>query len=772
MRLRKSILALATALALVAGPVLFLTTGTEATISTTTTAVRYNGDGSTASFAIPFEFPTNASIVVTLRSTTNVETTWTLDTEYSLSGAGDDAGGTLTVSTSPTDYTPASGTVLVIERIVPETQAKAFPSGGIIRSTEIESGLDLGVMGTQQGSREASRSMLVPTTDSQIGNLALPIDTARANKYLGFDGNGAPTVLDGTSGAPIDVSGNSVTITGGTSSATLATRFGRTISVVDDFGAACDGSTDDTDEIQAAIDALSSSGGRIYIPTGVCITSAALVLDGTVPLEFFGDCTGCTIIRSNAAAGHVIDITATPASVYLHDFTIDRTGAVTKAAATAGIHIDEGGGAGSVNQKTVERIRILNMYHGIWVEDATNLVLSGNVVLSFLNTGIFLDNEDAADHGWGRGLVQGNFIWDIAGTTGCTAGLRWSGGSGMRLHANRVLGACDYGLYILLDKTVTNHGALIVTDNLFERQELYGIYASRSAAAATAGTTISHIVISGNHFQALDSGYQNIISIVGSSPGSWVRALQIVGNVLQNSLSNLASDAVILITDGDDILVADNQIDHIGSGDGGIRSGGFATAPQFLDNVFDGGTEALRYPGSQVANTVIQAPQTHIPGARVFNIPMDGTALASVGTDAAMTAGTIYVAEVFLPAFKRATGLGCLNGTTVGTDSLIYAIYPSAGGAALATTALAGTTGAGADSFQEIAFTAIEPLPPGRYWVAVQANGTTHQTQRIASGTLRSLINTKSTAGSFGTISSLTIPTTFTADVGPICYIY
>jgi hypothetical protein len=64
---------------------------------------------------------------------------------------------------------------------------------------------------------------------------------------------------------PADLSGVTTKATGGTTQQTLATRFAERVSVRD-FGAACDGTTDDSGHLAAAADALANSGRAIYIP--------------------------------------------------------------------------------------------------------------------------------------------------------------------------------------------------------------------------------------------------------------------------------------------------------------------------------------------------------------------------------------------------------------------------------------------------------------------------------------------------------------------------
>lgn len=177
--------------------------------------------------------------------------------------------------------------------------------------------------------------------------------------------------------------------------------------------------------------------------------------------------------------------------------------------------------------------------------------------------------------------------------------------------------------------------------------------------------------------------------------------------------------------------------------------------------------------GSTLAVTGAITPTGGVVGttmARVANIPLGPVALASIGTDAVGVAGTLYYSEIWLPCNKTCTGAGILNGTSVGTDSVIYALA-NAAGTVVATTALAGTLGAGADTYQQIAFTTpYAAVGPAKYWLIYQVNGTAHATQRIAASTYRNL--TGSAAGVFGTLASITPPTSTTADVGPIGYVY
>lgn len=168
-------------------------------------------------------------------------------------------------------------------------------------------------------------------------------------------------------------------------------------------------------------------------------------------------------------------------------------------------------------------------------------------------------------------------------------------------------------------------------------------------------------------------------------------------------------------------------------------------------------------------NQLVGYDNTVMPVLKQTNIPIGGVALGSLGTDTTPTAGTIYLAQFDLPGMT-VTNIACLNGSVGATDKLIYGLWNSSG-TLVANTALAGTLAATANVFQSIALTTTYAAAAGQYFVGVQANGNTTRLRTIA--TLTYLQNaTTSQAGTFGTLPAITtVPTTVTADVGPICWI-
>lgn len=156
---------------------------------------------------------------------------------------------------------------------------------------------------------------------------------------------------------------------------------------------------------------------------------------------------------------------------------------------------------------------------------------------------------------------------------------------------------------------------------------------------------------------------------------------------------------------------------------------------------------------------------------RHLTVPVGGAAYGATGTNTVLVAGTIYYADVYLPHSRTLTGIGILNGATVGTDNGAVGLYNSAG-VLVANSALAGALSAGADAFQERAFTApFAAIGPGRYWIAYQQNGATAKIRTVAASTFADVM-AGSQVGVFGTLAAIAPAGNFTADKGPIGYVY
>lgn len=186
-------------------------------LSSTTVKVSYAGDDSTVSFPVTFVFWDDTDIKAILRAADGTETVWVLGTQYTLTG-GSGATGTLTVDTSPTDYTPLTGQTLVIKSARANTQPTAFPLGGAFPSTSAERALDQLTRLIQQRGEEVDRSVKV-SESSPSSSITVP--EPDAGKFLAW--NTAETNLENKSVADFSAVALPLSVAnGGTDAATAA----------------------------------------------------------------------------------------------------------------------------------------------------------------------------------------------------------------------------------------------------------------------------------------------------------------------------------------------------------------------------------------------------------------------------------------------------------------------------------------------------------------------------------------------------------------------
>lgn len=151
----------------------------------------YVGNSVATVFAFSFKVFAAADLLVVKRDTaTNIETTLTLTTDYTVSlnaNQNTSPGGTITlVSALPTGYT------MIISSQVEYLQETDLTNQGGFYPEVVTNSLDRLTILTQQLAETSSRQLAFPITDpvGTIGNL--PPASDRANQYLAFDAAGNP----------------------------------------------------------------------------------------------------------------------------------------------------------------------------------------------------------------------------------------------------------------------------------------------------------------------------------------------------------------------------------------------------------------------------------------------------------------------------------------------------------------------------------------------------------------------------------------------------
>lgn len=157
------------------------------TVPSSTSQVSYSGNGSTLDFAVSYYFLENSHLKVILRSSTGVETVQTITTNYTVTGAGEPSGGTVSMLVAP-----PTGTTLVILRNVPATQETDYLANDPFPAESHERALDKLTMLVQQNQFKLGRAIVAPDTDSASLNMTLPSSASRVGKLLTFDADGEP----------------------------------------------------------------------------------------------------------------------------------------------------------------------------------------------------------------------------------------------------------------------------------------------------------------------------------------------------------------------------------------------------------------------------------------------------------------------------------------------------------------------------------------------------------------------------------------------------
>ncbi len=315
----------------------------------------YNGNGSSKSFPVTWEFFAQPDLIVTLIAADGVQTVQTISSHYDVTGGA--VNGALPIPT-PGNGTvemliaPASGTKLRIERLTSPVQSTTFASNDAFPPKAVEGAYDRRAIVEQELRVNLRRGIKqTPQEYAQNGEIFLP--EAAAGQLFGWnaagdalENKGIPADIDlavvtpfiegllddetaaeahttlfgvGASGYAWMSDGAASAWTGflpaGTNAVTRTWRDkAREIISVKDFGATGDGTTTDTTSLQAAINAAHAAGNALYVPSGRYITGG-LTLPTTGDLTIFGDGRSSVLV---AAADTTAFFTLSDAYAFTH----------------------------------------------------------------------------------------------------------------------------------------------------------------------------------------------------------------------------------------------------------------------------------------------------------------------------------------------------------------------------------------------------------------------------------------------------------------------
>jgi parallel beta-helix repeat protein len=404
------------------------------TVSTTTASVSYNGDGTTTVLTVPFYFLQNADLLV--QQTNNnvsppVTRTLTLGTDYSVSGAGIESGGSITLSVAA-----GTGYVTLIDRNVAPTQTIHYVPNDAFPASTTEQSLDKLTMLCQQLLTALGYTITLPPNAQANYSNVLPYP--QTGYYLAWGPTGLENLPATSTVSPGVVVDSSVSPSAAIQSSKLSYQYGATGSVartvlsklsdricVMDFGAKGDGVTNDAPAILAASTAAALSNKALFFPAATYLIKTYMKLGNNVHwqgekgtiIKFDPACTrGPDVIGSWARSMYTLNTTN-----FALD-TIDFEGASTAATAQIDICLSQTSNI-YINNCSFNNFGNTTYYdQGLAFNQCTDIVID--------NCRFMYNSGDGAGVGYNCANFKvtnctfgGNGDWGFVCTIGCTSGV-------------------------------------------------------------------------------------------------------------------------------------------------------------------------------------------------------------------------------------------------------------------------------------------------------------------------------------------------------------
>jgi hypothetical protein len=157
------------------------------------------------------------------------------------------------------------------------------------------------------------------------------------------------------------------------------------------------------------------------------------------------------------------------------------------------------------------------------------------------------------------------------------------------------------------------------------------------------------------------------------------------------------------------------------------------------------------------------------PGTQstVFHTGGVGPGVAAFGTDTTPVVTETYICQVDIPENATLTGLSVLNGSAV-SGNIQVGLANSAG--AVVASSASTNAGSGTNAYQAIPFsTTYTAVGPAKYFALVQYSATT---ARYRTHILGNFGAAKKTSETYGTLTTVTPPTTFATAGAIVCDTY
>lgn len=292
----------------------------------------YTGSGTTGPFTTPYFLANSDLKAVKVLISDGTETDLVLDTDYTLTGAGDSDGGALTlVATLSASYR------LVIINDAVDSQEAQYPANDPFPSSTHQAVVDRRAMVSQRHGDLLDRAVKLP--DGYVGAADATLPTPSGGGI--FRWNADADAIEYVDGTPDEAVSTFLQSGSGAVARTWTSKAADIVSVKD-FGAVGDGVTDDTVAIQAALTYVAGNGvvggsnsKTLHIPAGVyCFSEETLRATGHAQfgygiyavgaLSIVGDGWDQSVLKNTSATGAGLRFGG--GHVRTSDFSIDMNG--------------------------------------------------------------------------------------------------------------------------------------------------------------------------------------------------------------------------------------------------------------------------------------------------------------------------------------------------------------------------------------------------------------------------------------------------------------
>lgn len=353
------------------------------TISTTDSRIQYTGNAVTTAFSFPYRFLENADLLVTITTPAGVTTTQVLGTDYTVTGADLDAGGTVTM-TDP----PATGELLTIRRVLDLTQETDYQSGDPFPAESHERALDKLTMVTQQLQEQLTRTLQLPP-ESNADTSAIDVEAVEVVAGIAADVSAVAAVdtevaaVAGIDTEVVAVAGNSANIaTVAADSAAINTAATNIAAIIAAPGAATTASTAATTATTQAGIATTQAGNAATSATNAANSATAAAGSATAAAASAAAAQVRNKIEpiSASVASNALTLTLNPTVLDFRSATLGSGAVNTRTVASAiSLVISSGSTLGTVSGQA-SRIVVLALDNAGTVELAA-VNLAGGVNL-------------------------------------------------------------------------------------------------------------------------------------------------------------------------------------------------------------------------------------------------------------------------------------------------------------------------------------------------------------------------------------------------------